>query len=180
MGLISCRNMFLLLIAGSMSHAIFWGRFDTKAGEDGSYFVDRDGTHFRYILNYMRTGGSIVPNDEIMRKELRAEARFYQVEGMINEPEPKPSADPIPTVVQPFKDSVILSSSQGQTLMNWLKNTPGFSNRDELLLYRASRDGWASSNFHFCCDNRGPTVTVIKSGNNIFGGYTELNWDSKF
>ena len=171
--------MFLLPIAGSMLHAMFSSRFDTKPGEDGSYFIDRDGTHFRYILNYLRTGELIVPNDEIIRRELLAEAKFYQVEGMINELEPTPSADPIPVaVVQPFKDSVILSSSQGQTLMNWLKNTSGFSNRDELLLYRASRDGWASSNFHFYCDNQGPTVAVIKSGNNIFGGYTEQSWDS--
>ena len=173
--------MFLLPIAGSMLHAMFSSRFDTKPGEDGSYFIDRDGTHFRYILNYLRTGELIVPNDEIIRRELLAEAKFYQVEGMINELEPTPSADPIPVaVVQPFKDSVILSSSQGQTLMNWLKNTPGFSNSDELLLYRASRNGWASSNFHSCCDNKGPTVTVIKSGNNIFGGYTEQSWHSKF
>ena len=170
--------MFLLPIAGSMLHAMFSSRFDTKPGEDGSYFIDRDGTHFRYILNYLRTGELIVPNDEIIRRELLAEAKFYQVEGMINELEPTPSADPIPNVVQPFKDSVILSSSQGQTLMNWLKNTPGFSNNDELLLYRASRDGWASSNFHSCCDYKGPTVTVIKSGNNIFGGYTEQSWQS--
>ena len=82
--------------------------------------------------------------------------------------------------VYPFKDSVILSSSQGQTLMNWLKNTPGFSNSDELLLYRASRDGWYSYNFHSCCDNKGPTVTVIESGDNIFGGFTEQSWESKF
>ena len=108
-----------------------------------------------------------------------AEAKFYQVEGMINELEPTPSADSIPAVVQLFKDSVILSSSQGQTLMNWLKITPGFSNSDELLLYRASRDGWASSTFHAYCDKKGPTVTVIKSGNNIFGGCTEQSWQSK-
>ena len=178
--LISWRNMFLLLTTGSMLHAMFSGRFDTKAGEDGSYFIDRDGTQFRYILNYLRTGELVVPNDEIIRRELLAEAKFYQVEGMINELEPTPLADPIPAVVQPFEDSVILSSSQAQTLMNWLKNTPGFSNSDELLLYRASRDGWASSNFHYCCDNKGPTVTVIKSGNYIFGGFTEQSWDSKF
>nr|XP_058953323.1 uncharacterized protein LOC131780736 [Pocillopora verrucosa] len=162
---------------GSMLHAMFSSRFDTKPGEDGSYFIDRDGTHFRYILNYLRTGELIVPNDEIIRRELLAEAKFYQVEGMINELEPTPSADPIPTVVQPFKDSVILSFSQAQTLMNWLKNTPGVSNSDELLLYRASRDGWFSFNFHSHCDNKGPTVTVIKSGSNIFGGYTEQSWD---
>ena len=40
---------------GSMLHAMFSGRFDTKPAEDGSYFIDRDGTHFRYILNYLRT-----------------------------------------------------------------------------------------------------------------------------
>ena len=37
--------MYLLLIAGSMLHAMFSGRFDTKPDEDGSYFIDRDGTH---------------------------------------------------------------------------------------------------------------------------------------
>ena len=51
---------------------------------------------------------------------------------------------------------------------------------DELLLYRASRDGWASTDFHDFCDKKGPTVTVIKSGNNIFGGFTERSWESKF
>ena len=47
-------------------------------------------------------------------------------------------------------------------------------------MYRASRDDWVSSNFHSYCDNKGPTATVIKSENNIFGGYTEQSWDSKF
>ena len=95
---------------------------------------------------------------------------------MINELEPKSPAVP----VDPFKDSVILSSDQGQTLMNWLKNTPGLTNCSEKLLYRASIDGWAATNFHFCCDNKGPTVTVIKStGNYIFGGYTEQQWNGK-
>ena len=107
-----------------MLHAMLSGRFDTKSGEDGSYFIDRDGTRIRFILNYLRTGELIVPNDEIIRRELLAEAKFYHVEGMITVLE---------RAVYPFKDSVILSSTQGQTLMNWLKNTPGFFNRDELV-----------------------------------------------
>ena len=45
MYLISWRNMFLLLIAGSMLHAMFSGRLDTKPGEDRSYFIDRNGSH---------------------------------------------------------------------------------------------------------------------------------------
>ena len=39
-----------------MLQAMFSGRFDTKPSEDGSFFIDRDGTHFRYILNYLRIG----------------------------------------------------------------------------------------------------------------------------
>ena len=173
--LVSPGSCILLLavfyILGSMLHAMFSGRFDTKAAEDGSYFIDRDGTHFRYILNYLRTGQLIVPKDEIIRKELLAEAHFYQVEGMIKA-----------LTAGPFQDSVILSSDQFRTLMNWLKETGAITDitmTGHKLLYRASRDGWAASNFHSCCDNKGPTVTVVKSGNYIFGGYTEQEWKGK-
>ena len=155
-----------MFVSGSMLHAMFSGRFDTKPSEDGSYFIDRDGTHFRYILNYLRTGQLVVPEDKIIRKELLIEAEFYQVEGIING-----------LTARPFNDSVILSSDQRQTLIGWLKDTPTSVSCNYNLLYRASRNGWAASNFHSCCDNKGPTVTVVKSGNYIFGGYTEHQWE---
>ena len=66
---------------GSMLHAMFSGGFDTKPAEDGSYFIDRDRTHFRYILNYLRTGKLDVPQDETVREELLNEAEFYKIEG---------------------------------------------------------------------------------------------------
>ena len=147
---------------------MFSGRFDTKPSEDGSYFIDRDGTHFRYILNYLRTGQLIVPKDEITREELLAEAEFYQVEGIIKT-----------LKVSVFKDSVILSSDQRETLVNWLKESQAMTKDSDKLLYRASRNGWAASNFHSCCDSKGPTVTVVKSGNYISGGYTDQSWDGK-
>ena len=148
---------------------MFSGRFDTKPSEDGSYFIDRDGTHFRYILNYLRTGQLIVPKDEIIREELLAEAEFYQVEGIIKA-----------LTARLLQDSVILSSEQCRTLMNWLEETGAITETvSGNLLYRASRDGWGASNFHSCCDNKGPTLTVIKSGNYIFGGYTEHEWKGK-
>ena len=154
---------------GSRLHAMFSGRFDTKPSEDGSYFIDRDGTHFRYLLNYLRTGQLTVPDDKILRRELLAEAEFYQVEGMISE-----------LTARPFRDSVILSSDQRETLMNWLKGTQALNNtRGNLffgLVYRASRDGWTAADFHSRCDYKGPTVTVITSGKSIFGGYTEQQW----
>ena len=151
-----------------MLHAMFSGRFDTKPSEDGSYFIDRDGTHFRYILNYLRTGQLIVPKDETIREELLAEAEFYQVEGIIKT-----------LKVSCFMDSVILSSDQRETLVNWLKESRTNESDSIELLYRASRDRWSASNFHSCCDNNGPTVTVVRSGNYIFGGYTDQSWDGK-
>jgi len=57
---------------------MFSGRFDPKPAEDGSYFTDRDGTHFRYILNYLRTGQLVVPEDKIIRRELLTEAEFIK------------------------------------------------------------------------------------------------------
>ena len=167
------RFRLIVFIPGSMLQAMFSGRFDTKPGEDGSYFIDRDGTHFRYILNYLRNGQLIVPKEEMLRirEELLAEAEFYQVEGIIEQLKAK--------AISMFKDSMILSSDQRETLVNWLKESQAITNDSDKLLYRASRDGWAASNFHSCCDNKGPTVTVVKNGNYIFGGYTEENWQGR-
>ena len=59
-------------------------------------------------------------------------------------------------------------------LTNWIK--PRKSESDWKLCWRASRDGWDSSRFHSLCDEKGPTVTIVKVGKYIFGGYTSLSW----
>ena len=46
------------------------------------------------------------------------------------------------------------------------------------LCYRASRDGWDTQDFHGHCDNKGPTVVLVKANDCIFGGYTDKHWDS--
>ena len=146
-----------------MLHAMFSGRFEVTPAEDGTYFIDRDGTHFRYILNYLRTGRLVVPEDKSIRRELLTEAEFYQVQGIIDELKPCP-----------FENSSILSTELRQTLTSLLKDTLTSASHNYALIYRASRDGWAAADFHSGCDHKGPTVTVVKSnGNYIFGGYTE-------
>ena len=47
----------------SMLAAMFSGRHNVLKDEDGRYFIDRDGTHFRYILNYLRDGNTFIPVD---------------------------------------------------------------------------------------------------------------------
>ena len=68
---------------------MFSGRHDLKAMqcEDGSYFIDRDGTHFRYILNYLRNGEEMVESFSRLSADvitdLLCEAKFYQLDGLV-------------------------------------------------------------------------------------------------
>ena len=48
------------------------------------------------------------------------------------------------------------------------------------LLYRASEHGYSAESFHEYCDDKGPTLIVIKSsGGWIFGGYTTQSWSEE-
>ena len=43
--------------------------------------------------------------------------------------------------------------------------------------WQASQDGWEVATFHSNCDDKGPTVTIVRVDNKyIFGGYTSLTW----
>jgi hypothetical protein len=47
------------------------------------------------------------------------------------------------------------------------------------LKYRASRDGFKSTDFHTKCNGIANTFTVIKTtSGNIFSGFTEKAWNS--
>lgn len=48
-----------------------------RDARDGSYFVDRNGSVFGLILDYLRTGTLVVPRDPIMYNTLRQEICFY-------------------------------------------------------------------------------------------------------
>ena len=51
--------------------------------EKDTYFIDRDPTHFRYILNFMR-GSKCLPDNSSALKELLEEADFYCLEELMN------------------------------------------------------------------------------------------------
>ncbi len=48
----------------------------------GAYFIDRDGTHFRHILNFLRGTFDITAVPDTAISELRAEAEFYRLYDM--------------------------------------------------------------------------------------------------
>ena len=83
------------------------------------------------------------------------------------------------TLVTGLKNSVIVgdNSEYLSNLTNWIK--PIRSENDWKLCWRASRgDNWGNNQFHSSCDEKGPTVTIVKVGKYIFGGYTSLSWNA--
>ena len=82
-------------------------------------------------------------------------------------------------LVTGLNNSVIVGSNSNHLadLTNWIK--PIRSENDWKLCWRASRDdNWGNTQFHSLCDEKGPTVTIVKVGEYIFGGYTSLSWST--
>jgi hypothetical protein len=78
-------------------------------------------------------------------------------------------------IIDPFH-SVILGNHKFIDLINLCE----FSFQDHWgLLYRASRDGFGSLDFHFKCDGKSPTLTILKAKQTgyIFGGFTDARWE---
>ena len=46
------------------------------------------------------------------------------------------------------------------------------------LLFRGTRDGYEPKNFHYKCDNKGPTITLYQNKKCIFGCYNSNSWES--
>ena len=77
-----------------------------------------------------------------------------------------------------FEDSIIVGNKKTHlTLLgNWLAPVAKGINSLWKRCWRASVNGWAARTFHSQCDGKGPTVTIIRVGRYIFGGYTSISW----
>ena len=74
-------------------------------------------------------------------------------------------------------DSNILktNSSYLYHLGKFLEPAVGY-NSHWLLCWRATLHGWNANQFHRRCDGKRDTVTIIKKGKYVFGGYTDIPW----
>eukprot|EP01083_Nonionella_stella_P051806 137563_1 len=80
-----------------------------------------------------------------------------------------------------FIDSAILNGDEKIILTDSiLKNKINDIDSDGIhLLYRASRDGFSEKAFHELCDNKGATIVIIQnSTDDIYGGYSPVQWKS--
>ena len=106
----------------------------------------------------------------MLARELYLEAEFYQIAGVQKEIWPGGSFQNSVYIINSLNDeqrTALLSLLPPQDLfVNWVQ------------LYGSNTHGWSTSSFHQNCDNKGPTFIIARSGNNIFGGYAEVSWNS--
>jgi hypothetical protein len=60
--------------------SLFSGRYELDLDAEGTYSIDRDGSHFRHILNFLRDAGSFELSSDMtegQRRELVVELQFY-------------------------------------------------------------------------------------------------------
>jgi len=56
-------------------------------------FVDRDATHFRYVLNWLR-GVRVLPEDDTILNELECEADYYCIHTLVDAIRSRPATQP--------------------------------------------------------------------------------------
>ena len=85
-----------------------------------------------------------------------------------------------------IEQSAILSSNQGlkqeyiNTLTSYLSPVlqPRYTGWKKC--YQATVDDWEPSSFRVKCTYKGPTVTIVRYGNYILGGYTSYTWKREY
>jgi hypothetical protein len=170
-----------LLIENQSEHhmlsSMFSGNFDLTLDKNENVFIDRDGKYFRYILNYLRClvirdlNKLLLPFEkELIVQELINDAEFYGLEHFKELLISRSSQ-----VQELFPESKIVSNRDKFQLNDWY----GSKNQKWRRIYLGSEHGFTAKNFHFLCDNRGPTYTIIRSHKgSIFGGYASESWNS--
>ena len=76
-------------------------------------------------------------------------------------------------IIQKDKKNIIQNS-----IIKWIEEKINKKINKFELIFRMSENGTKSQDFHKYCDNKGPTLILVKTTKNkIFGGFTPLNWN---
>lgn len=85
-------------------------------------------------------------------------------------------------------DSKLINSEQATLISSWIQGNKENTIQNKFkkmyydfqLITRGSRDGFTGEIFHKMCDNKGPTITVLrlKNESSILGGYSPIDWDT--
>jgi len=71
-------------VPDTLLSSMFSGKYTLQPSNDGSYFIDRDGTHFLWILNFLRDPASIkLLTDKSILSKVLLEAKYYKIAPLV-------------------------------------------------------------------------------------------------
>ena len=75
-----------------------------------------------------------------------------------------------------IKSSIVRMDSSYHQHLGMMLKEEGHDSTWWIPCYHALAHGWEVSSFHQHCDNKGPTLTIVRKENYVFGGFTERSW----
>ena len=153
---------------------------------DDINFINIDNKKFKYIIEIRKDNEKdnftqiYEGNNTKFFVENLSDCTDYEIKICCSYNDLKGSWSTIKKVKTSHKNySIILEQSQKKNeftkkLLDWT----GYKSME--LIYRATRDGSTSKDFHKKCDNQGPTISLFKDERgNIFGGYASISWSGQ-
>ena len=116
-----------------------------------------------------------------MKKEFENKINFLEMENEKKTLEIKNLKEHIfsDKMIYNLSNSEIILLDEREKIIKMINPFADLNTYNFKLIFRASKDGELPHSFHSFCDNKGPTIIFIKTGNDKrIGGYTSISWSS--
>lgn len=110
-------------------------------------FLDRPPVLFGIILDGLRSGQLILPENSRLFADLEKEIEYYGLYSVFKDQ----------MIKGRFYGSTLLQMSDETMLNKWVKNTT----KDWKLIYKATKDGFKSNNFKSKCQGKSNTFVIM-------------------
>jgi hypothetical protein len=142
--------------------------------------IDQPPYSFGKLINQLRLKAIMPPGVKVPRSYI-TEQEITNFEAVVQYYFPGQEEFILPEILASFASDILAEEDHKLLLEGWVaESKPDLDTEVTLsLLYRGSRDGFGAADFHLKCDDKGATVTIVKSTEgNIFGGYSDQSWKS--
>jgi hypothetical protein len=147
--------------------------------DDAGVLIDQSPYAFGKLINHLRLKAMLSPGVKVPRLYI-AEQEMTNFEAVVQYYFPG-QEEFILHEMASFASDILAEEDHKLLLEGWVAELkPDLDTEVTLsLLYRGSRDGFGAADFHAKCDDKGVTVTIVKSTEGyIFGGYSDQLWQN--